>query len=125
MLVWYRAFVDRLGHVRTAVRKGRITLSLPELEQELSTANARVIIEFGSERVRNLADTLLHNSWHPTTPDIAFPLYWRQIDGRSVVAFTEEGDVMESLFTVTKEAIAQVESLINRIVPESDEAETR
>ena len=31
---------------------------------------------------------------------------------------------MESLFTVTKEAIAQVESLIKRIVPESDKAET-
>jgi hypothetical protein len=117
VLVWYRAVVDRLRHLRAAVRKGRITLSVPELEQELSTANARVISEFGGKRVRDLADTLLHNSWHPTTPDMAFPLHWRQIDGRSAVAFTEDGDAMESLFTVTKEAIAQVESLINRIVP--------
>jgi hypothetical protein len=32
---------------------------------------------------------------------------------------------MDSLYTVTKEAIEQVVSLINRIVPESEEAETR
>lgn len=115
VLVWYRAVVDRLRRLKTAVRKKRIPLSLPELEQELSTANVRVISEFGGKRVRDLADTLLHESWHPTTPDAGFDLYWREIDGRSVVAFTEEGDVMDSLFTVTKEAIEQVESLINRI----------
>lgn len=95
------------------------------LEQENAVAKARAISEFGGETVPQLATTLLHKSWHPTTPDTAFPLYWREADGRSVVAFTEEGDVMESLFVVTKEAIEQVEDLINRIVPEGDKAETR
>ncbi len=117
VLVWYRAFIDRLGHLKNAVRRGRIPLSRSELEQELSTADARAIREFGSKRVRDLADNLLHDSWHPTTPGTGFDLYWRQVEGRSVVAFTEEGDVMESLFTVVSEAIAQVESVINRIVP--------
>jgi hypothetical protein len=51
------------------------------------------------------------------TPGTAFDLYWRQVDGRSVVAFTEEGDVMQSWFTVVCEMIEQVESLISRIVP--------
>src|SRR5215213_8437121 len=60
VLVWYRAVVDRLGHLKAAVRKARIPLSLPELGQELSTANARVISEFGGKRVCNLADNLLH-----------------------------------------------------------------
>ena len=70
VLVWYRAVIDRLCWLKQAARRGRIALSVPELEHELSTADARVITEFGRKRVRDLADNLLHESWHPTTPDI-------------------------------------------------------
>ncbi len=55
VLVWYRAVVDRLGHVRCGSQRADTPFAA-RTRAELSTANTRVISEFGGKRVRKLAD---------------------------------------------------------------------
>jgi hypothetical protein len=52
VLVWYRAIVDRLGHLIGSARKGRVLVTESEIRHQLNVLNGRKLPELSSKSVR-------------------------------------------------------------------------
>jgi len=115
VLTAYRTLQMRLGHLLQAVRGRRIPLTRPEFDAEVATLEVRRLPELGNRPIRELANNLLHQDWHPTTRGVAFAWAWSGKEGDRKVNFTEEGDLRESLFAVVGHTVDQIASLVQRV----------
>lgn len=113
VLVWYRTVVDRLGHLKRAARNRRVSVEVVRIENEETVLRARTIHEFGGTAIVVLANSLVHESWHPkgSPRDLNIGLYWKESDSGRRVAFTEDGDVRDSVFDAIVETRVQIWNL--------------
>lgn len=86
-----------------------------ELAAEVAALEVRRLPELSGRPIRRLADNLLHQDWHPTTPGVAFAWAWTGEAGERTVNFTEQGNLRKSLFSVVGDAVDQVVALVQRL----------
>jgi hypothetical protein len=115
VLTAYRTLQMRLGHLRRSARGGRLPVTPQEIDSQISRLDARRLPELGRRPIRELANNLLHQDWHPTAPGVDFGWVWSGNEGERKVNFTEEGDLRESLFTVIEETVEQIRTLVVRL----------
>jgi hypothetical protein len=78
VLVSYRTIVERFGHLRRPARRKRIPIPVTDIEREINVLRVRKLPEISGEPVTNLANTILHEAWHPSgARSLAFGLYWK------------------------------------------------
>ena len=114
-LTAYRALADRLRLLLNGVRAGRVPLTQDEFAGELAALEARRLPELGNRPIREMADNLLHTSWHPVAADVNLSWVWSGEEGQRVVNFTMDGNLRESLFSVVGETVDQVVALVGRV----------
>jgi hypothetical protein len=108
VLVWYRAIADRLGHLKGSARQGRVLVTESEIRYQLDVLDGRMLPELSSERVRDLADNLLHHSWHPSRASgrLSIDLYWKGDDPKTVDF--AQADFRSRLKALIEETIEQI-----------------
>lgn len=85
VLVSYRTIVERFGHLRRAARRKRIPIPVTDVEHEIEILNARKLPELSTEPVTKLANTILHEAWHPSgVRSLAFELYWKGAEPKTL-----------------------------------------
>ena len=116
VLTAYRTVADRLRLLLNGVRAGRVPLTPDEFAAETTALESRRLPELSGQPLREMADNLLHRSWHPTTSKVAFTWAWTtEPDGRQTVNFTEIGNLRESVFEVIGETVDQIVDLVRRL----------
>jgi hypothetical protein len=85
VLVAYRTIAERFGHLRRPARRKRIPIVVADIEREIGILKARTLPELSPEPVTKLANSILHETWHPNGPrTLAFELYWKGTHGESL-----------------------------------------
>lgn len=65
VLVCYRTVIERIGKLKGPARRCRLSVTTSEIDQLVDQLNREVITQMSAEPVRELANTVLHHSWHP------------------------------------------------------------
>lgn len=95
---------------------GGVPLTPEEFAAEMIALEGRRLPELSGQPLREMADNLLHRSWHPTTSNVAFTWAWTTgQDGRQTINFTESGDLRKSVFEVIGDAVDQIVDLVGRL----------
>ncbi|HCT75316.1 MAG TPA: hypothetical protein DGG94_04305 [Micromonosporaceae bacterium] len=114
-LVWYRSIADRLSHLRNGVRARRVFLTDDELNEVLDTLNVEVVAELSPSPLRDLANNLLHQSWHPSAQDVGLHIF-RRSTHPITIDFSEQGDTLESLGNLVEETRKRIETFVGEVV---------
>ncbi|MEU4553501.1 hypothetical protein [Micromonospora violae] len=116
VFVWYRTICERLGKLKTCIRKAALPLIMSELESQINTLKRRRISAFGGATAVDLANELLHKSRHPVSAtDLSLNLYWTG-KNHEIVDFTESGEARSSLGELRRISTEQVVRFIDRLV---------
>jgi hypothetical protein len=116
VLVWYRTIAERLGHLKRPARRGLIAVPEPDVQALVSQLNAELLPLLSSEPVRNLANTVLHQSWHPNgAGGLALTLSFTGSPPDVVVDFVP-GGFWDSLTDLVVRTVEDSTSLIERLV---------
>jgi hypothetical protein len=116
ILVWYRAIADRLAHLKGSARQARVLVKESEIRHQLDVLDRRRLPELSSERIRVLADNLLHHSWHPSRASsrLSIDLYWKGDDPKTVDF--AQADFRLRLKAFVDETIEQISFFIRDVI---------
>jgi hypothetical protein len=124
VFVSYRTIVERFGHLRRPARGKRIPMVVADIEREIETLEARRLPELSTAPVMELANTVLHETWHPgRARTLAFELYWKGTDPETL-DFTE-ADFRGSLDALVEETLTQVHEFILAVPRRQDALDQR
>ncbi len=111
VLVSYRTIVERFGHLKRPARRKKIPMIVTDIEREIQTLEARRLPELSTKPATALADTVLHETWHPSgAHTLNFELYWKGTEPKTL-DFTN-GDFRGSLDALVANTLKQVNEFI-------------
>lgn len=115
VLVAYRTVVDRFRYLRGPARRGSLKPHFDRVTSNLDTLEQRRVPALSPDPLTLLANTVLHESWHPSTSrELAFELYWKG-EGTMEVDFSE-GPVMDQLGAQIEETANQLDDFFNAVL---------
>jgi hypothetical protein len=114
VLIWYRTVGDRLEHLRRGARRRRIRMTIDEVDTELSILAARAIPELGEFPLGQLANNVLHHSWHPDRSRSELHIYIEGEEKKSV-RLVRGADIITKLGHVVEETRIQFEGILQRL----------
>jgi hypothetical protein len=107
VLVSYRTITERFGHLKRPARRNKIPMAVTDIEREIQTLEARRLPELSTKPVTSLADSVLHETWHPSgAPTLNFELYWKGTQPKTLDFAS--GGFRESLDALVANTLKQV-----------------
>jgi hypothetical protein len=123
VLVSYRTIVERFEYLRRPARRKRIPIPVTDIEREIAALKVRKLPELSTEPVTNLANTVLHEAWHPSgARSLAFELYWKGTDPKTLDF--AEAEFRRALDALVEMTIKQIYEFI-LVVSQSHAASNR
>lgn len=111
VFVSYRTIVERFGHLRRPARRKKIPMDVADVEREIQTLEARRLPELSTKPATALADTVLHETWHPSgARTLNFELYWKGQETKTLDF--ANGDFRGSLEALVANTLKQVYEFI-------------